>query len=91
MLSLTVSEDTEKVKKRQKCLRQLKQAYEAKTLLEEEREKNKALTARIGKDYTNSSKSSSLSPKIQVKGAFTGNTSPISYRLMTATSFSKGV
>ena len=46
----------------EKCLRQLKQAYEAKTLLEEEREKNKALTARIGKDYTNSSKSSSLSP-----------------------------
>lgn len=36
--------------------------YAALVALEEEREKNRALTARIRKDYTNSSKSSSMSP-----------------------------
>ena len=41
---------------------QLKEAYEAKTQLEEEREKNQALVSQINKDFSNSSKSSSLSP-----------------------------
>ena len=56
-------------KERQKCetyhdkyLKQLKEAYEAKTELEEEREKNQELVSRINKDYSNSSKSSSMSP-----------------------------
>ena len=46
----------------EKYLKQVKEAYEAKTELEEEKEKNKALMARINKDYSNSSKSSSMSP-----------------------------
>lgn len=36
--------------------------YDAKTQLEEEKEKNAALNARLNKDYSNSSKSSSMSP-----------------------------
>lgn len=36
--------------------------YEVKTRFEEEKEKNRALTARVNRDYTNSSKSSSQSP-----------------------------
>ena len=39
-----------------------KELYEAKVLHEEEKEKNAALTARINKDHTNSSKSSSSNP-----------------------------
>lgn len=46
----------------EKYLKQVKEAYEAKTKLEAEQEKNQALTARINKDYSNSSKSSSMSP-----------------------------
>ena len=45
-----------------KYLKQVKEAYEAKTQLEEEKEKNQDLTSRIHKDYSNSSKSSSMSP-----------------------------
>ncbi len=45
-----------------KYLKQVKEAYEAKTELEEEKEKNQELVSRINKDYSNSSKSSSLSP-----------------------------
>lgn len=40
--------------------------YEAKGLLEEEQEKNRALTARINKDYRTSSKPSSMSPNHKV-------------------------
>ncbi len=46
----------------EKYLKQVREAYEAKTELEEEKEKNKALLSRINKDYSNSSKSSSMSP-----------------------------
>lgn len=46
----------------EKYLKQLGEAYQAKTELEEEKEKNQALTARIKKDFSNSSKSSSMSP-----------------------------
>ena len=46
----------------EKYLKQTKEAYEAKTELEEEKEKNRELTARLNKDFHNSSKSSSLSP-----------------------------
>lgn len=46
----------------EKYLKQVKEAYEAKTQLEEEKEKNQELLARINKDYSNSSKSSSMSP-----------------------------
>ena len=46
----------------EKYLRQIKETYEARTQLEEEQEKNKALTAKLHKDYSNSSKSSSMSP-----------------------------
>lgn len=49
--------------------------YDAKTQLEEEQGKNLELTARINKDYTNSSKSSSMSPnhkKIQNNREKTG-------------------
>lgn len=49
-------------KEHEKYLRQVKEAYEAKTQLEEAQEKNSALTAQLNKDYTNSSKSSSMSP-----------------------------
>lgn len=45
-----------------KYLKQVKEAYEAKTQLEEEKEKNQDLLSRIHKDYSNSSKSSSMSP-----------------------------
>ena len=45
-----------------KYLNQLKEAYDAKTQLEEEKEKNQELLALINKDYSNSSKSSSMSP-----------------------------
>ena len=38
------------------------EAYQAKTLAEEVQQKNHALTARIKKDYTNSSKPSSMDP-----------------------------
>ena len=38
------------------------EAYQAKTLAEEVQQKNQALTARIKKDYTNSSKPSSMDP-----------------------------
>ena len=47
---------------KEKYLKQIKEAYEAKTQLEEEKEKNQELLARINKDYSNSSKSSSMSP-----------------------------
>ena len=46
----------------EKYLNQLREAYDAKTQLEEEKEKNQELLARIHKDYSNSSKSSSMSP-----------------------------
>ena len=46
----------------EKYLRQVREAYEARTQLEEEQEKNRALTAKLNKDYSNSSKSSSMSP-----------------------------
>ena len=46
----------------EKYLKQVKEAYEAKTQLEEEKEKSLELLARINKDYSNSSKSSSMSP-----------------------------
>ena len=45
-----------------KYLKQLEESYEAKTQLEEEKEKNQELLSRINKDYSNSSKSSSMSP-----------------------------
>lgn len=45
-----------------KYLKQIAETYEAKTELEEEKEKNQALLSRINKDYSNSSKSSSMSP-----------------------------
>ena len=45
-----------------KYLKQVKEAYEAKTELEEEKGKNQELVSRINKDYSNSSKSSSMSP-----------------------------
>ena len=47
---------------REKYLKQVEEAYEAKTLLEDEKEKNQELLSRINKDYSNSSKSSSMSP-----------------------------
>ena len=43
-----------------------KKVYELETLLEEEREKNRALEAKNKKDYSNSSKSSSMSPNHKV-------------------------
>lgn len=46
----------------EKYLRQLGEAYDAKTQLEEETEKNQELLSRLNKDYSNSSKSSSMSP-----------------------------
>jgi len=46
----------------EKYLKQVREAYEAKTQLEEEKEKNRELLSRINKDYSNSSKSSSMSP-----------------------------
>ena len=46
----------------EKYLKQLEESYEAKTQLEEEKEKNQELLSRIHKDYSNSSKSSSMSP-----------------------------
>ena len=46
----------------EKYLKQVKEAYEAKTQLEEEKERNQELLSRINKDYSNSSKSSSMSP-----------------------------
>lgn len=46
----------------EKYLKQLGEAYEAKTQLEEEKEKNQELLSRLNKDYSNSSKSSSMSP-----------------------------
>lgn len=46
----------------EKYLKQVKEAYEAKTQFEEEKEKNQELLSRINKDYSNSSKSSSMSP-----------------------------
>ena len=46
----------------EKYLKQVKEAYEAKTQLEEEKDKNQELLSRINKDYSNSSKSSSMSP-----------------------------
>ena len=45
-----------------KMLECTEKMYEAQAALEEERERNAALTTRIKKDYSNSSKSSSLSP-----------------------------
>ena len=45
-----------------KYLKQVREAYEAKTELEEEKGKNRELVSRINKDYSNSSKSSSMSP-----------------------------
>lgn len=47
---------------RDKYLKQTKEAYEVKTQLEEEKAKNQELLSRINKDYSNSSKSSSMSP-----------------------------
>lgn len=46
----------------EKYLKQLEESYEVKTQLEEEKEKNQELLSRINKDYSNSSKSSSMSP-----------------------------
>ena len=46
----------------EKYLRQIEETYEARTQLEEEQEKNKALAAKLRKDYSNSSRSSSMSP-----------------------------
>lgn len=45
-----------------KYLKKIEESYEVKTQLEEEQEKNKALIASINKDFSNSSKSSSMSP-----------------------------
>lgn len=49
-----------------KYLKQVKEAYEAKTEAEDLKEKNHALTAQNHKDYSNSSKSSSMSPDHKV-------------------------
>lgn len=49
-------------KEHEKYLAQAKEAYEAKTEAEDLKEKVQALTARINKDYSNSSKPSSMSP-----------------------------
>lgn len=46
----------------EKYLQQLKETYKVGTELEEEKEKNRSLLAQIHKDYSNSSKSSSMSP-----------------------------
>lgn len=46
----------------EKYLKQVQEAYEAKALYEDEKEKNQELLSRINKDYSNSSKSSSMSP-----------------------------
>lgn len=46
----------------EKLRKQRTELYEVKTQLEEEKGKNQELTARINRDYTNSSKSSSQSP-----------------------------
>lgn len=45
-----------------KLKKQRVELYEVKTQLEEEKGKNRELTARVNRDYTNSSKSSSQSP-----------------------------
>lgn len=50
----------------EKYLRQVKEAYEAKTELEEEKGKNQELLSRINKDYSNSSKPSSMSPNHKI-------------------------
>lgn len=46
----------------EKYKKQLKEAYDAKTQLEEEKGKNQELITRLNKDFSNSSKSSSMSP-----------------------------
>lgn len=52
-------------KEHEKYLKQLQESYGAKTQLEEEQEKNRELLARLNKDYSNSSKPSSMSPNHQ--------------------------
>lgn len=66
-LILLLQKDLQEAREQQaaeheKYLKQLKEAYDAKTRFEEEKEKNQELLARINKDYSNSSKPSSMSP-----------------------------
>lgn len=49
-------------KERGEKLNRIQELYQARTELEEEKEKNLALTARLNKDHTNSSKPSSADP-----------------------------
>lgn len=63
MLQKALQEERElREAEHEKYLKQVKEAYEAKTQLEEEKEKNQALMSQINKDYSNSSESSSMSP-----------------------------
>ena len=66
-LILSLQKDLQKERQKrkdyhEKYLKQVKEAYEAKTELEEEKGKNQELVSRINKDYSNSSKPSSMSP-----------------------------
>lgn len=51
-----------KKEEHQKYVDKCGEVYEAKTQLEDEKEKNQSLNARINKDYSNSSESSSMNP-----------------------------
>lgn len=51
-----------KKEEHQKYVDKCREAYEVRTQLDEEREKNQSLNARINKDYNNSSRSSSMNP-----------------------------
>ena len=63
MLQKELEEERERREEaHEKYLKQVQESYEAKTQLQEEQEKNQALLSKINKDYTNSSKSSSMSP-----------------------------
>ena len=62
-LQLQVKSLKEKKKEEHdKFVKKCGEVYEVKTQLEDEKEKNQALNARIKKDYSNSSKSSSMTP-----------------------------
>lgn len=54
--------DKKNAENRSKLSECRREMYEAKTELEEEKEKNTALRAHLNKDYSNSSKSSSMNP-----------------------------
>lgn len=51
-----------KKQEHRKYVEKCREVYELKTQLKEEREKNRSLNARINKDYSNSSKPSSMTP-----------------------------